>query len=105
MAWKVSLEDAFDLLEVCEAMGFAHPKVLFTEIKPENIMIGSFGEVLVVDWGLVKIIGKIQNFGMKKTYRQVSKYQISERCQQNKSRTGCGYSYLYGSGTSYGAGK
>ena len=45
-------------VKVCDAISFAHSKnVLHLDLKPENIQIGSFGEVIVCDWGLGKIIG------------------------------------------------
>ena len=41
------------LQSVCNAVAFAHSKrVLHRDLKPDNIMIGSFGEVYVLDWGL-----------------------------------------------------
>ncbi|MCU1265409.1 MAG: prkC 10 [Acidobacteria bacterium] len=41
----------------CEAVAFAHAHgVVHRDLKPQNIMIGSFGEVLVLDWGVAKII-------------------------------------------------
>jgi serine/threonine protein kinase len=44
-------------LRVCDAVGFAHARgVLHRDVKPANIMIGPFGEVLVMDWGLAKIL-------------------------------------------------
>ena len=45
-------------VKVCDAISFAHSKnVLHLDLKPENVQIGSFGEVIVCDWGLGKIIG------------------------------------------------
>lgn len=41
------------LLRVCNAIAFAHSKgIVHNDIKPENVMIGEFGEVQVMDWGL-----------------------------------------------------
>src|SRR6185503_8925747 len=42
---------------VCDAVAFAHAHgVIHRDLKPQNIMIGSFGEVLVLDWGVAKIV-------------------------------------------------
>jgi eukaryotic-like serine/threonine-protein kinase len=42
---------------VCDAVAFAHSHgVVHRDLKPQNIMIGSFGEVLVLDWGVAKIV-------------------------------------------------
>jgi serine/threonine protein kinase len=46
---------------ICEAVSFAHSHgVLHRDLKPQNIMVGSFGEVLVMDWGISKVIGEME---------------------------------------------
>ena len=42
---------------ICEAVSFAHAHgVIHRDLKPQNIMIGAFGEVLVLDWGVAKLL-------------------------------------------------
>jgi WD40 repeat protein len=46
------------LLSVCDAVAFAHEKhIIHRDLKPANVMLGDFGEVLVMDWGLAMGIG------------------------------------------------
>jgi len=44
-------------LRVCEAVAFAHAHgVVHRDLKPDNVMVGPFGEVLVMDWGVAKLL-------------------------------------------------
>lgn len=47
-------------MKICDAVAFAHScKIIHLDLKPENIMIGDYGEVYVCDWGLAKLLGAV----------------------------------------------
>jgi serine/threonine protein kinase len=64
-----SLPDRLRLfLRICDAVAFAHSRgVLHRDLKPANVMVGPFGEVLVMDWGLAKILRGDISSGARET--------------------------------------
>lgn len=48
-------------LKVCEAMDFSHQRgVIHRDLKPSNIMIGRYGEVYVMDWGIARVMNSTE---------------------------------------------
>lgn len=52
------------LIKVCEALSFAHSRgVIHRDIKPSNVMVGQFGQVYIVDWGIARVLPLSEDTG------------------------------------------
>ena len=58
VAQRASLPRLLNIVrQTCDAVAFAHARgVVHRDLKPQNIMVGSFGETLVMDWGVARMI-------------------------------------------------
>ena len=70
---QLALRQLLDkFIDVCNAMEYAHSRgVLHRDLKPANVMVGKFGETLVVDWGLAKAMGQ-REIGAESALKPIS---------------------------------
>jgi eukaryotic-like serine/threonine-protein kinase len=89
------------LLRICDAVAFAHARgVLHRDLKPANIMVGPFGEVLVMDWGLAKILGGEVSSGAAEADPETTVFEKPQRT--NRASDATEVSVVTGHGTVLG---
>ncbi|MHC4841809.1 MAG: serine/threonine-protein kinase [Planctomycetota bacterium] len=85
MARDYPLSKLLDIfIKICESISFAHNRgVIHRDLKPANIMVGKFGEVQVMDWGVAKVMGR-------EVGRSTDKLVLTDRLDANSAHTMAG---------------
>jgi serine/threonine-protein kinase len=59
--------------QICQTMAYVHTRgLIHRDLKPANVMVGAYGEVLIVDWGLAKVLGQAEHESPPATARPLS---------------------------------
>ena len=76
------------VIQACQALAYAHAHgVIHRDVKPENIWIGRFGEVILLDWGVAKVWGMPDETGHMETEEPVKSGDEATRWEVNPLAT------------------
>ena len=88
---------------ICEPVAFAHASgFIHRDLKPDNVMVGAFGEVMVMDWGVAKAVDSLQSSVDSHSPQSQSSVPVSSHGLQSESAAGSLLPAETGAGTVIG---